>query len=165
MAPYRLVYGHWVASATCSNPVSSTQFFPTLPNPHSDAPQIPPVRDGLGKSLFQTSFFRCCCHSKPEAPRMSQKTGHGSYTDLASSLQKYLMTTYHVASISPMTFSSNGHLSPSPKGSEHLHPPWLPDEISSLIKFRSISPSLFPRTRLVPRKERSLALVAASSGF
>lgn len=128
--PRGLRYGRWVASAACCNPVSSTNFPFLLTTPTPPLPHLHSVMsansslagDGLGKSLFQTSFLRCCFNSEPEPPRMSQKTGHGSYTDLAASLQKYSMTTYYVPSISSVAFSSNCHLPLNPKRSQRLHP-------------------------------------------
>lgn len=121
MAPYRLVYGRWVASAACSNLVSSTQFFPILSNPHSVTLRkfLPP------RMVSESPSFKLA--SSAVAAIQSQKLRGcprklAYYTELASSLQKYLMTTYYVASISPATFSSNRHLSPNPKGSQHMHP-------------------------------------------
>lgn len=123
----RLHTGHWVASAPYGNSVSTT-YFP--PPPHTPAPtQKCSANSSLagfglsyGKSLFSTSFLCCCCNSELEDPRMSQKTSNGSHANLSPSLQKYLMTTYYVSNILLVALSSNCHLSPNSKRSQHLHP-------------------------------------------
>lgn len=116
MAPYRLVYGRWVASAACSNPVSSTQFFfpPCLTVTLMLRKFLPPGMV-LESPSFKLASSAVAAIPEAEAPRMSQKIGHGSYTDLAAALQKYLMTTYYVASISPVTFSSRPSSVPKPQ--------------------------------------------------